>query len=181
MVRPNWGFGRPLVSSPPTVFHLKHYQVGPQVGTGCLVVSLSGLTPDVGSPIRVLPPWRSLIGWSCVSSPLGCVSSSFLRISHLHTNSHQHLWKWLVINPYHLVDACLSSVYARIDGLKLVIKSHQQWFDPSIFLSQLDLRSMCLEAPLDLLLEKNIADKLSQYNVIGLEMLSITLRSGIKF
>ena len=23
--RPNWGFSRPLVSSPPTVFHLKHY------------------------------------------------------------------------------------------------------------------------------------------------------------
>src|SRR6185436_4015238 len=45
---------------------------------------------------------------------------------HLHTNNYQHSWKWLVINPYHYVDVYILCIYSRVDGLDLVLKSHQQ-------------------------------------------------------
>jgi hypothetical protein len=49
----------------------------------------------------------------------------FSTLIDLHTNIYQQLWNLLVITPTTNVDACLSDVYAGIDGLNLVLKHHQ--------------------------------------------------------
>jgi hypothetical protein len=50
----------------------------------------------------------------------------FSPLIDLHTNIHQHLWNLLVITPTTNVEACLSGVYAGIDGLSVVLKRRQQ-------------------------------------------------------
>jgi len=55
-----------------------------------------------------------------------CSWSVFSPLFHLHTNIYQHSWKWSVINPYHYVDVYILCIYAGVDGLNLVLKSHQQ-------------------------------------------------------
>ena len=55
-----------------------------------------------------------------------CSQGVFSPLFHLHTNIYQHLWKWLVINPYHYVGIYLLPIYAGFDDLKLVLKSRQQ-------------------------------------------------------
>ena len=66
----------------------------------------------------------------------------FSPLFHLHTNIYQHSWKWLVINPYHYVDAYILCIYAGVDGLDLVLKSRQQSGD----LDECDLSIEGLEA-----------------------------------
>ena len=61
----------------------------------------------------------------------------FSPLFHLHTNNYQHSWKWLVINPYHYVDICISCVYAGVDVLNLVLKSRQQLYVSYVFYAKI--------------------------------------------
>jgi hypothetical protein len=52
-----------------------------------------------------------------ISTLVGCI---------LHTNIHQHSWKWLEINPTTMLDVLLLWSYAGIDGENFVLNSRQQ-------------------------------------------------------
>jgi hypothetical protein len=73
---------------------------------------------SVVPPIRVLASdWLRM----CFLAPWG-VFSPFMD---LHTNIHQHSWNSLVITPTTAVNVHLLCVYAGVDSLNLVLKSHQ--------------------------------------------------------
>jgi hypothetical protein len=60
-----------------------------------------------------------------IESVFPCSLGVFSPLMDLHTNIHQHLWNLSVITPTTNVEAYLSSFYAGIDGIDLVLKSRQ--------------------------------------------------------
>ena len=73
----------------------------------------------------------------CISKPCKSISARYISIlyahslptfvvDHLHTNIHQQSWKLLEINPTTMLDVSHLWFYAGIDGVILVLNSHQQ-------------------------------------------------------
>ena len=83
------GFGKPTSTFPRTAFRLGHYQVGPQVGTRCLAVSLGSFHPFCGpidpcaAPV-VISHWLEL----CFLVMGVCFHLPFV-LFHLHSNNLQ--------------------------------------------------------------------------------------------
>ena len=122
----SWGFGRTLGGSP-----------GPHPSSRCW---------HVGPILWYTIFWLKMIAhFICCSSKLcGFIGAKYICILHahslptfvvdyLHTNIHQHSWKWLEINPTTMLDALLLWFYTDIDGVNLVFNSCQHLGSYSVF------------------------------------------------